>query len=234
MKALYRRGFVAEVTDRAMATNGRVLFAVPEELGGLLTTLFREETRTVASFFSLAAHLSAITAAEKDALRRTFPRLGKTAGPGDVGAILGDGTGLLERVEPPLRDVVLNVIEVHGGFVSRQDWSQRQRLTDVPWQREAWSAALEGTGKKGKVLAAVFDEEEGTLKGIQGGTIAATVVQHPYEMGYRSARWMHLLATDFEKAKAEIPPGGIENTGVEVIDKDNLADFEKRLAGWKK
>jgi ribose transport system substrate-binding protein len=98
----------------------------------------------------------------------------------------------------------------------------------------AISSALEGTDRRGKVLAAVFDEEDGTLKGIKSGTIAATVVQHPYEMGYRSARWMHRLATDFEKAKAEIPPDGIENTGVEVIDKDNVADFEKRLSEWKK
>jgi ribose transport system substrate-binding protein len=98
----------------------------------------------------------------------------------------------------------------------------------------AIAAALEGTGRKGTVLAAVFDEEDGTLKGIKSGTIAATVVQHPYEMGYRSARWMHRLATQFEQAKADIPPDGIENTGVEVVDKDTVADFEKRLADWKK
>lgn len=98
----------------------------------------------------------------------------------------------------------------------------------------AIAAALEGTGKKGKVLAAVFDEEDGTLKGIKDGTISATVVQHPYEMGYRSARWMHKLATQFDQAQAEIPADGIENTGVEVLDKDNVADFEQRLADWKK
>jgi ribose transport system substrate-binding protein len=43
----------------------------------------------------------------------------------------------------------------------------------------AIAAALEGTGKRSKVLAAVFDEEDGTLKGIKDGTISATVVQHP-------------------------------------------------------
>lgn len=98
----------------------------------------------------------------------------------------------------------------------------------------AIAAALEGTGKRGKVLAAVFDEEDGTLKGIKDGTISGTVVQHPFEMGYRSAKWMHRLATDFAKASAEIPADRIENTGVEVIDKDTLGDFEKRLAEWKK
>jgi ribose transport system substrate-binding protein len=98
----------------------------------------------------------------------------------------------------------------------------------------AIAAALEGAGKRGKVLAAVFDEEDGTLKGIRNGTISATVVQHPYEMGYRSARWMHRLATDFAGASADIPKDGIENTGVEIIDKANLDDFEKRLSEWKK
>ncbi|HEY6546257.1 MAG TPA: sugar-binding protein [Vicinamibacteria bacterium] len=98
----------------------------------------------------------------------------------------------------------------------------------------AIAAALEGTGKRGQVLAAVFDEEDGTLKGIREGTIAGTVVQHPFEMGYRSARWMHRLATDFDKARSEIPADGIENTGVEVIDQASLADFETRLAEWKK
>jgi ribose transport system substrate-binding protein len=98
----------------------------------------------------------------------------------------------------------------------------------------AIAAALEGAGKQGKVLAAVFDEEDGTLKGIRAGIISATVVQRPFEMGYRSAKWMHQLAGDFEKAKATLPAGGIEDTGVEVIDQANLDDFEKRLAEWKK
>jgi ribose transport system substrate-binding protein len=98
----------------------------------------------------------------------------------------------------------------------------------------AIAAALEGTGKKSKVLAAVFDEEDGTLKGIKAGTIAATAVQKPFEMGYRSSRWMHRLITEFDKAKAEFPADRIENTGVEVIDQANLEDFERRLAEWKK
>ena len=98
----------------------------------------------------------------------------------------------------------------------------------------AIAAALEASPRRGKVLAAVFDEEEGTLNGLKSGTISATVVQHPFEMGYRSAKWLHLLATDFDTARAGIPANRIENTGVEVIDKANVADFESRLAEWKK
>jgi ribose transport system substrate-binding protein len=98
----------------------------------------------------------------------------------------------------------------------------------------AIAAAIEASPRRGQVLAAVFDEEEATLSGIKSGTIAATVVQHPFEMGYQSAKWLHLLATDFDKARAGIPANRIENTGVEVIDKANIADFESRLAEWKK
>jgi len=98
----------------------------------------------------------------------------------------------------------------------------------------AIAAALEASPRRGNVLAAVFDEEEGTLNGIKSGTISATVVQHPFEMGYRSAKWLHLLASDFDVARAGFPANRIENTGVEVIDKANIADFESRLAEWKK
>ena len=98
----------------------------------------------------------------------------------------------------------------------------------------AITLALEGSGKKGKVLAAVFDDEDGTLQGIKDGTINCTIVQHPYEMGYRAAKWMDELATDFDKAKAKIPADKVDNTGLEVVNKSNLAEFEPRRAEWKK
>ncbi len=43
-----------------------------------------------------------------------------------------------------------------------------------------------------------------------------------------------LFKAKFDKAKAKIPADKIVNTGVEVIEKANVADFEKRLAEWKK
>jgi ribose transport system substrate-binding protein len=97
----------------------------------------------------------------------------------------------------------------------------------------AIAAAIEGSGKKGKVLAAVFDEEEGTLKGIENGTVQVTVVQKPFQFGYLSSKWMHDLATKGDQAKAAIPADKKLDTGVEVIDKNNVADFERRLAEMK-
>jgi ribose transport system substrate-binding protein len=98
----------------------------------------------------------------------------------------------------------------------------------------AIASALESLGKKGKVLAAVFDEEEGTLSGIAAGTIQVTVVQKPFQFGYLSSKWMHELATRGETAKAALPSDKIIDTGVEVIDKTNVAEFKARLAEMKK
>jgi len=94
-------------------------------------------------------------------------------------------------------------------------------------------AALEALGKKGKIQAAVFDEEDGTLTGIASDTVACTVVQKPFQFGYLSSKWMHELATKPE-AMAAIPPNKIIDTGVEVINKANVADFKAKLAEMKK
>jgi ribose transport system substrate-binding protein len=94
-------------------------------------------------------------------------------------------------------------------------------------------AALEALGKKGKIMAAVFDEEEQTLQGIASDTVAVTVVQKPFQFGYLSSKWMHELATKPD-AMAAIPANKIVDTGVEVINKANVADFRAKLAEMKK
>jgi len=98
----------------------------------------------------------------------------------------------------------------------------------------AIAAAIDALGKKGKVLAAVFDEEDGTLNGIANDTVQVTVVQKPFQFGYLSAKWMHELATKGETAKASLPPTKVIDTGVEIIDKSNVATFKQKLAEMKK
>ena len=98
----------------------------------------------------------------------------------------------------------------------------------------AIAAALEGLGKKGKVLAAVFDEDDGTLAGIESGSIQATVVQKPFMFGYLASKWMYDLATKGEAAKAALPADRNIDTGVDVIDKSNVAEFKAKLAEMKR
>jgi ribose transport system substrate-binding protein len=97
----------------------------------------------------------------------------------------------------------------------------------------AIAAAIESLGRKGKVLAAVFDEEAGTLQAIADGTIACTVVQKPFEFGYLASKWMHDLSTKGDAARAAIPADKVIDTGVEVITRDNVAEFTKQLAALK-
>jgi ribose transport system substrate-binding protein len=95
----------------------------------------------------------------------------------------------------------------------------------------AIAKAIDASGKKGKVLAAVFDGEGGTLEGIASGTIACTVVQEPFQMGYLSSKMLNDLSTT---GKSIVPnPPKIE-TGVRIIDSANLASFQKELADQAK
>jgi ribose transport system substrate-binding protein len=98
----------------------------------------------------------------------------------------------------------------------------------------AIAAAIEGLGKQGKIKAAVFDEDDATLEAVKSGTIEATVVQKPFQFGYLSAKWMYDLATKGDAAKKALPPNGIIDTGVTVIDKTNVDSFKAELTEMKK
>ncbi len=87
----------------------------------------------------------------------------------------------------------------------------------------AISAAIEASGKKGKIVAAVFDEEQGTLDGIKKGTINCTCVQKPFQFGYLARKWMTDLAVQGDAL--QLPPNNNVDTGVNVITKDNVEQF---------
>jgi ribose transport system substrate-binding protein len=98
----------------------------------------------------------------------------------------------------------------------------------------AIASAIDALGKKGKVKAAAFDEEEGTLAGIVAGTVDCTAVQKPYQFGYLASKWMHELATKTDEAMKAIPANKAIDTGVEVINKANVEEFKKKLVDLKK
>jgi len=79
---------------------------------------------------------------------------------------------------------------------------------------------------KAKVPVICFDEEAGTLQGIRDGLINATVVQQPFEFGYRSIK---LLAEIARGHQPKIPPDGLMYVDTMIIRKDNVDAFEKRL-----
>lgn len=95
----------------------------------------------------------------------------------------------------------------------------------------AIATAIEATGRKGTLLAAVFDEQQGTLDAIKAGVINCTVVQKPFQFGYLSSRWLHELAV--HGAAVALPEDRNMDTGVRVIDSTSVNDFETELAQMK-
>ena len=70
------------------------------------------------------------------------------------------------------------------------------------------------------------------LQALQEGTIDFTVVQKPYDFGYKSVEFLYKAKTEgVDKARQElkIPPDGLLDTGVELITPQSVADYKKRL-----
>jgi ribose transport system substrate-binding protein len=164
-----------------------------------------------------------------------------------VGTFSADNaTQRLKGIEAAIKDKKIEIVDKREDNTDRA--KARSNVEDIVnahkdlnlvvglwnYNGPAIAAALEGLGKKGQVKAAVFDEDDATLDAIESGTIAATVVQKPFQFGYLSSKWMHELATKGEAAKKALPPNGIIDTGVTVIDKSNVAQFRQELAEMKK
>jgi ribose transport system substrate-binding protein len=77
-----------------------------------------------------------------------------------------------------------------------------------------------------KVPIVCFDEEPATLQGIRDGLINATVVQQPFEFGYRSIK---LLAQLARGENPKIPDDGLMYVPTKIIRKDNVDAFSKQL-----
>ena len=81
---------------------------------------------------------------------------------------------------------------------------------------------LKEAGKLGKIKIIGFDEDPITLGGVKEGNIVGTVVQQPFEWGYRG---MKLMAKYLEGDKSGVPANGIIIVPGKVIDKSNVDDF---------
>ncbi|HKF54094.1 MAG TPA: sugar-binding protein [Blastocatellia bacterium] len=86
--------------------------------------------------------------------------------------------------------------------------------------------ATKDAGRVGKVKIVCFDEDDQTLAGIKDGAIAATVVQQPYEFGYRAIR---LIEKVLQGDKSDVPGSKQIFVPTKVIDKDSVDEFAERI-----
>jgi ribose transport system substrate-binding protein len=85
---------------------------------------------------------------------------------------------------------------------------------------------LKEAGQLGKIKIIGFDEDPITLGGVREGTIVGTVVQNPYEWGYKG---MKLMAAYLEGDKSGVPANGLIIVPGQVIEKGNVDKFEAEL-----
>lgn len=98
--------------------------------------------------------------------------------------------------------------------------------------------AARAKGLNGKVTIAGFDEDAGTLKGIADGDITGTVVQDPFNYGYKSVEFLSYLAKgeaskviDYNIPYRIVTKDGAPTetiNGVSVVN-FKVADFEAKL-----
>ena len=85
---------------------------------------------------------------------------------------------------------------------------------------------LKEAGQLGKIQIIGFDEDPITLGGVREGTISGTVVQNPYEWGYKG---MKLMAAFLEGDKSGVPANGLIIVPGQVIEKANVDKYEAEL-----
>jgi len=87
-------------------------------------------------------------------------------------------------------------------------------------------SAVKEANKVDKVKIIAFDEEDETLGGIKDGAIYATVVQQPFEFGFRS---MELMAKYLNGDKSVVPPSKQIFVPTIAIKKADVEEFTKKI-----
>lgn len=87
-------------------------------------------------------------------------------------------------------------------------------------------SAVKEANKVDKVKIIAFDEEDPTLEGIKEGSIYATVVQQPFEFGYRS---MELMAKYLNGDKSVVPASKQIFVPTLAIKKADVEAFQKKI-----
>ncbi len=87
-------------------------------------------------------------------------------------------------------------------------------------------SAVKEANKVDKVKIIAFDEEDETLGGIKDGAIFATVVQQPFEFGFRS---MELMAKILNGDRSGIPASKQIYVDTLAIKKADVEEFTKKI-----
>jgi ribose transport system substrate-binding protein len=157
-----------------------------------------------------------------------------------------DAQNAKERIEgltEAIQDTQIKVVDIRTDDIDRVRAKANVNDTlvkypDIECYVGLWSyngpailQALKDAGKLGQIKVVCFDEEDDTLQGIKDGYIYASVVQQPFEFGYRS---MRLLAQIVKGDNSGIPPGKQIIIPTRVIKQDNVVEFMTRIQALRR
>jgi ribose transport system substrate-binding protein len=101
------------------------------------------------------------------------------------------------------------------------------------YEPPALLTAAENPGKIESVKIVAFDEASRTLDGVADGRIAGTIVQNPYQFGYKSVKIMAALAKGEDKTKAGIPADGVLYEPFRIVTKERGVAYPESVHGEK-
>jgi ribose transport system substrate-binding protein len=87
-------------------------------------------------------------------------------------------------------------------------------------------SAVKAANKVGQIKIVCFDEEDGTLAGVKDGSIAATVVQHPFEFGYQA---IIKMAKYLRGDKTAFPDNKLNIVDTQVLHAGDVDKFKADL-----
>lgn len=90
--------------------------------------------------------------------------------------------------------------------------------------------AVEAIKKTGEIKIVGFDEHPETLNGIDAGKIEGTIVQQPFQFGYKSVEYLAAMARGQE---VNIPANKMIYIPHSVITKENVAGFAESIKNIK-
>jgi ribose transport system substrate-binding protein len=95
-----------------------------------------------------------------------------------------------------------------------------------------WAKAVKEQGKVGQVKIVCFDATDEHIAFLQEGVIDVLVAQREYFQGYKSVELLTLMAQkgiDAGLAEYGVPADKVVDTGVDVVTKATLADYDATL-----
>lgn len=161
---------------------------------------------------------------------------------GDIALFVGIRTSDNARqreqgIRDALRGSNIHVVEVFEDTADRQTAKRNvtnalKKYPHIAGMIGLWSYngpaivdSLSDANETGKVRTVCFDEEKETLKAVRKGSIYATVVSQPFELGYQSMKLLARLSNN----PTLLPPDRHLFIPMKVIKRDSVDAFERRL-----